>query len=68
MAKDKKAQLFISRPKDRSLEAYKNWIKAAVDKVNPGGEDLTNQEWEALWKEFWSKSKPEPQPTNESPT
>lgn len=47
----------LSRPKDRSLEAFKEWITNMVRKLNPSApeEVIPDSEWEADWKTFWSK-------------
>jgi len=51
-----KPQLSFSRPKDKSLEAFKNWIQGVVRRVNPDAEDtMTDADWEKSWKEFWGK-------------
>jgi len=53
-SRTKKPQLFLSRPRDRSLEAYKEWIngmvKALADKAN---DDMSEKEWARDWKAFW---------------
>jgi hypothetical protein len=55
---DKKIAI-LSRPKDKSLEAYKAWIKEftfrLTGKNNPNS--MTEEQWVAGWKKFWSKSK-----------
>jgi hypothetical protein len=44
-----------SRPLDRSLEAYKAWIRRMVAAVGGSGEStMTDAQWEAAWREFWS--------------
>jgi hypothetical protein len=49
----------VSRPKDRSLEAYKSWIHALTKQLDPNSEvKWTEEEWIANWKKFW-KEKPE---------
>ena len=48
---------FYSRPKDKSLRAFKEWINGIVDRINPNAEDtMTETEWEERWKKFWSKA------------
>jgi len=45
----------FTRPLDRSLEAYKAWIRRMVAAMGGGGErTMTDAEWEAAWREFWS--------------
>lgn len=43
-----------TRPLDRSLEAYKAWIQNMVIRLGGSGGDMTDAEWEAAWREFWS--------------
>lgn len=44
-----------TRPLDRSLEAYKAWITRMVVRLGGSdGDDMTDAEWEAAWREFWS--------------
>jgi len=46
-----------SRPMDRSLAAYKAWIQRMMAAVGGSSEDgMTEAEWEAAWREFWSDS------------
>ena len=47
----------FSRPKDRSLEAFKSWIGNMVDKIKPGVEDnsMSEQDWIEAHKAFWEK-------------
>ena len=42
----------LSRPKDKSLEAFKAWIKE-INKKFGGKETLTDAQYEAGWKKFW---------------
>jgi hypothetical protein len=54
---DKKVAI-LSRPKDKSLEAYKAWIKEftfrLTGKNNPSS--MTEEMWVERWKTFWSKA------------
>lgn len=44
-----------SRPLDRSLDAYKAWIRRMVAALGGSGEDtMTEAEWEEAWREFWA--------------
>ena len=43
-----------SRPLDRSLEAYKGWIKNMVARLGGSGDDMTEEEWIEMHREFWS--------------
>jgi hypothetical protein len=48
---------FYSRPKDKSLQAYKDWITGVVNRINPDAKDtMTEAKWVESWKEFWSKA------------
>lgn len=47
----------FSRPKDESLQAYKDWINGLVQTLNPNDKSsMTEGEWEAMWREFWSEA------------
>jgi hypothetical protein len=54
MAKNKP---FLSRPKDRTLEAYKAWMKEIIDRMLPADAPrvMTDKDWEEGWKKFWQK-------------
>ncbi len=55
---DKKFVSF-SRPKDKSLEAYKAWIKELAFRMSGKNDDsMTEEKWVERWKEFWGE-KPE---------
>ena len=44
------------RPADSSLAAYKSWMKGIVEKRNPAAKDtMTEDQWEAAWRKFWSR-------------
>ena len=48
---------FYSRPKDRSLQAYKDWIMGVMKRILPDAEDtMTEEKWVESWKKFWSKA------------
>jgi hypothetical protein len=49
---------FLSRPKDRTLEAYKAWMNEILDHMLPDGKPLVmpEEKWEEGWKKFWSKA------------
>ena len=51
----------LSGPKDRSLEAYKEWFRQIIKRLIKEGSEinLTEEEWIAHWKEYW-KDKPKP--------
>jgi hypothetical protein len=48
---------FYSRPGDKSLQAYKDWINGVVNRINPNAKDtMTEAKWVESWKGFWSKA------------
>ena len=48
---------------DRSLQAYKDWIKGMVASINPNAENtMTEEQWVESWKEFWSGADHPPEP------
>ena len=49
------ANLAITRPPNRSLEAYKTWINNMAAALGVEGEEPTDAEWEAMWREFWAE-------------
>jgi hypothetical protein len=50
------ANFAITRPPDKSLEAYKAWINNMAAALGVEGEEPTDAEWEAMWREFWAES------------
>jgi len=44
-----------SRPKDRSLEAYKTWIMHKPFAQENTRFSFTEAEWVAAWKEYWDE-------------
>ncbi len=46
-----------SRPKDMSLEAYKEWIRGLAKSFtsDKGKLQLTEQEWVRSWRDYWKK-------------
>ena len=50
-------QFNVSRPKDRSLEAYKAWIMELAKKITTGRATVkwTEEEWIAHWEKFWKE-------------
>ena len=51
----KKIDLYL--PKDKSLEAYKEWVIDIAKRLTKTEFLLSENEWEENWKEFW-KGKP----------
>ncbi len=44
----------LSRPKDRSLQAYKEWMIEFSKRLLGGVDDtITDEEWEQYHKQFW---------------
>lgn len=43
----------VSLPKDRSLKAYKAWVKELANRLTKTEFELTEEEWIENWKEFW---------------
>jgi sulfur relay (sulfurtransferase) DsrC/TusE family protein len=53
---------YFTHPKDNTLQAYKDWINSMVTALNPNAKDeMSEQEWEVDWREFWNKAKPNPE-------
>lgn len=51
-----KKGVMLSRPKDKTLEAFKEWVREIVKHIT--GRDkqtMTEAEWEAAWKKFWGE-------------
>ena len=48
---DKK--VVVSLPKDKSLEAYKEWVIDLAKRLTKNEFVLSEQEWIENWKEFW---------------
>jgi len=49
-------QGFTMRLKNKSLEAYKQFIMDATRALNPAAkDDSTPEEWERHWRDFWGK-------------
>jgi hypothetical protein len=49
--------IFVARPTDRSLEAYKVWIRELAQKLQSNGEvKWAEDEWIANWKKFWKEN------------
>jgi len=51
---NEKRRLALARPKDRSLEAYKTWIKKMVGAMGGAGGDATEADWIEMHAEFWA--------------
>ncbi len=50
---------FLSRPKDRTLEAYKAWMQEIIRNIAPNAKKtMTEEKWTASWKKFWKSDNP----------
>jgi len=57
MEKNPGKNVDLSLPKNKSLEAYKDWVKDIAKRLTKTEFLLSEQEWTESWKEFW-KGKP----------
>jgi hypothetical protein len=48
----------LSRPKNKSLKAFKEWIMSLTSTMTgkPEKDDMAKEEWTKCWKEFWGKA------------
>lgn len=52
---NKKVKLDLSRPADKSLEAFKEWAIAFTKRINPNAKDtMTEEQWVKAHQEFWA--------------
>jgi hypothetical protein len=52
-------QIALSQPKDKSLEAFKEFINAMADHLAPSSKDreeLSEQDWIEMWKAYRDQS------------
>lgn len=54
-------KLYI-QPRDRSLQAFKEWMHGKTYRINPNAAGtimlepwIDNQQWVDYWKKFWAK-------------
>ena len=59
---ESKKRLFYSRPIDKSLQAFKEWIWSATEAVG-GNDTMTEDEWRAAHAEFWGIDHKKPDQT-----
>ncbi len=51
---DKEPKRFYGRPRDESLQAYKDFILEMLAALNPEAKDeMTDEEWRQAWQQFW---------------
>ena len=50
----------VSRPRDKSIEAYKVWTMEIAQRLvtEPTAIQLTEAEWITSWKEYWKENAP----------
>lgn len=60
MDEEQRKPVMLSRPRDESLEAYKDFISEIFKHLT--GKDLshapdapTEEKWQASWRKYWSK-------------
>jgi hypothetical protein len=48
----------FSRPRDKSVEAYKAWIMEIAQRLTTAKEliQFTEKEWLTSWKEYWQEN------------
>ncbi len=53
---NKKPQLHLTRPANRSLEAFKKWMTELSERLVPGApNNMTEAQWATKHKEFWER-------------
>ncbi len=51
---ENKLKLVLTRPANKSLEAFKEWVMGTVKALGGSNEKQPSEnEWESAWKEFW---------------
>jgi hypothetical protein len=52
-----KNKVIFSRPKDKSVEAYKAWMMGIAERLTTakGKIELTEAEWLLYWREYWKE-------------
>lgn len=53
-------KISVSRPRDQSLEAYKDWMMELAKRLTTEktGIKWTEKEWIENWKKFWQDKSP----------
>lgn len=54
-----KKLIFFSRPADRSLVAYKDWINSMTKALGAPDDALSEEDWEKEWQKFWASAAPD---------
>lgn len=55
---DEKKKPLLSRPKDESLQAFKDWIiELTIHLTGKTDDSMTDEKFEEAWKKFWKKEK-----------
>ena len=59
-----KPELYLDRPEDRSLDAFKRFINDVLDALggNTSEGRLTEEQWIKAWKKFWTDEESGPAP------
>ena len=51
-----KPQLHLTRPRDRSWQAYRDWLVGFAARINPNSrDDRTDAQWQKAAADFWAK-------------
>ena len=57
MSSEEPKKRVYTRARDKSLQAYKDWllgtVMAMTGKTREEADSMTEEEWEAGWREFW---------------
>ena len=60
-----KKLIFFSRPADKSLTAYKDWINSMTEALGASDDGLSEEGWEKEWQKFWASATPDNSITKE---
>jgi hypothetical protein len=52
-----KTKVFLSRPRDRTFKAYKEWIEGLSKSIGITNQNIPYKEYVLEWKEFWKEQK-----------
>ncbi len=59
MTDKEKTKLVLTRPADKSLQAYKDFITSTLEGMGISLSDdkkMSEDEWKDKWQEFWRKA------------